>query len=76
MAIIVRPNLKDATAYQQDDTTTADTVYGRFTDGTGNEYLTKRATVPPYTYEWTWGEWTDRATITSWVSINTQKIEV
>jgi len=76
MATIKKPILKDAEIYQVDDTTTASTAYVHYIEGAVDQYLEKRATIAPYTHEWGWGKWADRASITNWVSIDTQSIEI
>lgn len=70
-----KPNLDELLPTQQDDTTTVNFVYTRFGSGTKNEYLERQETVSPYTHEWAWALWVDRASIVSWVDINQRFID-
>lgn len=71
-----KPNLDELLPAQQDETTTANIVYTRFGSGTKNEYVEKQGTISPYTHEWTWGEWSQRASLTQWADINQKYIDL
>lgn len=76
MGRIFALNLTGLLPTQQDDVSTANTVYTRFGSGIKNEYMEKQLSVSPYTHQWTWGLWTNRTSMVSWVDINQKFIDL
>ena len=77
MGRIYKPNfVPDYTEpYEIDTTTTSGTAYTRYNDSVKGQYIEKQLLASPYTKEWTCGEWTKRASMTTWASINEKYID-
>ena len=76
MGRVFKPKLtSDIEKYEVDTTTTSGVAYTRYSDTTKNQYIEKQLLSSPYTKEWTWGDWTKRASLTTFVTINEKYID-